>query len=192
MGEKEKVEKSKPARATSSNATALSVSDIRELFGLMKTNEIAELYLKQHGTEIRIVSASQHVPQQPIHNMVPMMPQSLPAPAPAAQAPAQSAERSPEAPAAPPAAAPGEALPENLKTICSPMVGTFYRAPAPEASPFVHVGDRVSEDSTLCIIEAMKLMNELKAEMKGRIYKILVENGLPVEYNQPLFLIQPE
>ena len=72
------------------------------------------------------------------------------------------------------------------------MVGTFYRSPAPDAAPFVRVGDSVNEDTVLCIIEAMKLMNEIKAECKGRVNKILVENGVPVEYNQPLFLIEPE
>lgn len=71
------------------------------------------------------------------------------------------------------------------------MVGTFYSAPAPDAPTFVRIGESVNEDTVLCIIEAMKLMNEIKAEMKGRIYKMLVENGNPVEYNQPLFLIEP-
>ena len=72
------------------------------------------------------------------------------------------------------------------------MVGTFYRSPAPDADAFVNVGDRVSEDTTLCIVEAMKLMNEIKAEMRGKILKVMVENGQPVEYNQPLFLIETE
>jgi len=71
----------------------------------------------------------------------------------------------------------------------SPMVGTFYRAPAPEAEPFVDVGERVTPDTTLCVIEAMKVMNEIKAEMEGQIAAILVENGEPVEFGQPLFRI---
>ncbi len=73
----------------------------------------------------------------------------------------------------------------------SPMVGTLYQAPSPEAEPFVHVGDRVGPDTTLCIIEAMKVMNEIKAEMEGQIAAILVENGEPVEFGQPLFRIKP-
>jgi len=76
-------------------------------------------------------------------------------------------------------------------TIEAPMVGTFYRASAPDAAPFVNEGDIVKEDQVLCIIEAMKLMNEIEAKTAGRIAKILVENGQPVEYGQPLFLVEP-
>ncbi len=78
----------------------------------------------------------------------------------------------------------------NLHEIKSPIVGTFYRAPAPDADPYVNVGDIISEGTVLCIVEAMKLMNEIESDVNGRIVKILVENGLPVEYNQPLFLIE--
>ncbi len=80
---------------------------------------------------------------------------------------------------------------ENLHEIRSPIVGTFYRAPAPDADPYVQVGDNISVGTVLCIVEAMKLMNEIESDVNGRIVKILVENGKPVEYNQPLFLIQP-
>lgn len=79
---------------------------------------------------------------------------------------------------------------ENLIEVKSPMVGTFYRAPAPEADAYVNVGSLVSPGSILCIIEAMKLMNEIESEVSGKIVKILVENAQPVEYNQPLFLIE--
>ena len=89
--------------------------------------------------------------------------------------------------AASPAAA--EAEPPGSITVVSPMVGTFYRSPKPDADHFVEVDDSVEEDTTLCIIEAMKVMNEIKAEHKGRIAKILVENGEPVEFGQPLFII---
>ncbi len=74
--------------------------------------------------------------------------------------------------------------------IKSPIVGTFYRAPAPDSDPYVQVGDTISSGSVLCIVEAMKLMNEIESDVSGKIVKILVENGKPVEYNQPLFLIQ--
>ncbi len=80
---------------------------------------------------------------------------------------------------------------EGLVTISSPMVGTFYRSPAPDAPPFVEEGDEVNEDDVVCIIEAMKIMNEIKAEVKGRIRKVLVENGESVEFGQPLFLVEP-
>lgn len=79
---------------------------------------------------------------------------------------------------------------ENIYEVKSPMVGTFYRAPSPEADAYVSVGSNVSAGTVLCIIEAMKLMNEIESEVSGKISKILVENGQPVEYNQPLFLIE--
>ncbi len=79
---------------------------------------------------------------------------------------------------------------ENLHEIKSPIVGTFYRAPAPDADPYIQVGDNISEGSVLCIVEAMKLMNEIESDISGKIVKILVEDATPVEYNQPLFLIQ--
>jgi acetyl-CoA carboxylase biotin carboxyl carrier protein len=79
---------------------------------------------------------------------------------------------------------------EKLHQITSPIVGTFYRAPAPDADPYIQVGDSVSQGSVLCIVEAMKLMNEIESDVSGKIVKILVENGKPVEYNQPLFLVQ--
>jgi acetyl-CoA carboxylase biotin carboxyl carrier protein len=80
--------------------------------------------------------------------------------------------------------------PSNLHEIRSPIVGTFYRAPAPDADAYVNIGDMVSSGTVLCIVEAMKLMNEIESDVSGKIVKILVENGKPVEYNQPLFLIE--
>ena len=77
-----------------------------------------------------------------------------------------------------------------MHEVRSPIVGTFYRAPAPDADPYVQIGDSVSTGGVLCIIEAMKLMNEIESDVSGKMVKILVENGKPVEYNQPLFLIQ--
>jgi acetyl-CoA carboxylase biotin carboxyl carrier protein len=81
---------------------------------------------------------------------------------------------------------------ENLVEICSPMVGTFYRAPSPDAEPYVREGDTIHPGKVLCIIEAMKLMNEIEAEITGKIVKILVENAHPVEYNQPIFLVEKQ
>ena len=92
-------------------------------------------------------------------------------------------------PAAAPAAPAAPAAEQPKVTIDSPLVGTLYRAPGPDAKPFVQVGDRVSADTTVCIIEAMKMMNEIKAEKSGIIKEILVENGQPVEYGQPIFVI---
>ena len=80
---------------------------------------------------------------------------------------------------------------QRLVTITSPIVGTFYRSPTPEASPFVELGSKVNKGQVLCIVEAMKLMNEIESDADGIIVKILVENGQPVEYGEPLFLIEP-
>ena len=97
-------------------------------------------------------------------------------------------------PGAPPTSTAEPARPErreNLVTVEAPMVGTFYRAPSPEAEPFVREGDLVKEGQALCIIEAMKLMNEIESRVAGRVVKILAENGQPVEYGQTLFLLEP-
>ncbi len=83
-----------------------------------------------------------------------------------------------------------ETIPVNLHEIRSPIVGTFYRAPSPDADDYAEIGDQVSPGTVLCIVEAMKLMNEIESDVSGKISKILVENGKPVEYNQPLFLIE--
>ncbi len=80
----------------------------------------------------------------------------------------------------------------KLHKVLSPIVGTFYRAPAPDADPYVQVGDNINQNTVLCIVEAMKLMNEIESDVSGKIVKILVENGTPVEYNQPLFLIEKD
>jgi acetyl-CoA carboxylase biotin carboxyl carrier protein len=109
-------------------------------------------------------------------------------------APAAGQSASPAPPretASLPAAAPAEAAPASTITVASPMVGTVYRAPSPGAPPFVSEGDVVKEGQVLCIIEAMKLMNEIEARVAGRVVKILVDNAQPVEYGQPLFLIEP-
>lgn len=108
-------------------------------------------------------------------------------------APAAAPAPTPQTPAAPPAPAPAPATEDTSShvEVKSPMVGTFYTAPAPDSPPFVKVGDSVDIGTVVCIVEAMKLMNEIESEAKGKIAKILVENGQPVEFGQPLFLIDP-
>ncbi|MGB9690817.1 MAG: acetyl-CoA carboxylase biotin carboxyl carrier protein [Candidatus Sumerlaeaceae bacterium] len=198
----QKAKKSTAGKKESSPIT-FSVSDIKELFILMKENDIAELNIEQGETKIHIVgSRASAVQAAAVSPVVPVV-SSLPPVGMVAPATQPAVAAAPVAAASSPSDAAGtietalptaesETLPSNVKTINSPMVGTFYRAPAPDAPPFVDVGDRVKEDTTLCIIEAMKLMNEIKAEMRGKVVKILVENGMPVEYGQPLFLIEPE
>jgi acetyl-CoA carboxylase biotin carboxyl carrier protein len=109
-------------------------------------------------------------------------PAPAPAAAPVAAAPAQAAAATPAAPAAAPAA--------SHTALKSPMIGTFYRSSGPDSPAFVQVGDTVEKGQVICIIEAMKLFNEIEAEQSGRIVKVLVENATPVEYDQPLFLIE--
>jgi acetyl-CoA carboxylase biotin carboxyl carrier protein len=109
-------------------------------------------------------------------------PAPAPAAAPVAAAPAQAAAAAPAAPAAAPAA--------SHTPLKSPMIGTFYRSSGPDSPAFVQVGDTVEKGQVICIIEAMKLFNEIEAEQSGRIVKVLVENATPVEYDQPLFLIE--
>ncbi|MCX6212922.1 acetyl-CoA carboxylase biotin carboxyl carrier protein [Spirosoma sp.] len=106
-----------------------------------------------------------------------------------APAPVQQAVATPAAPVATPVAPKADT--SNYITIKSPMIGTFYRSASPESPMFVEVGDTVSEGKVVCIIEAMKLFNEIESEVSGRIVKILVENATPVEYDQPLFLVEP-
>ena len=181
-----------PAPKPVAGPEVISLSDIKELFALMKANGIAELNLKQHGTKIRILSSHAPVAQPQMMPVISGIPPVVGVPAPPPATEPVSAPVAAAAPLPAPAVEAAPALPANVKEIRSPMVGTLYSAPAPDAPPFVNVGDRVSEDTTLCIIEAMKLMNEIKCEMRGKVHKMLAENGQPVEYDQPLFLIEPE
>ncbi|RCX23147.1 acetyl-CoA carboxylase biotin carboxyl carrier protein [Fontibacillus phaseoli] len=159
------------------------LDEIKELIELLDKTSVHELEIENEGARlcIRKPGKSEVVQLQPS-----IVSGIASATAPAVQAPAAVANVAAEAVATPaePAA--------NLHTIVSPMVGTFYRAASPDANSFVNIGDRVGEKTTVCIIEAMKLMNELEAEIKGEITDILVENGQLVEYGQPLFLVKPE
>jgi acetyl-CoA carboxylase biotin carboxyl carrier protein len=150
----------------------MDLRKLKTLIDLVGESDIAELEITEGEDKVRIVKASQ----------VPVMapaPTYVAAPAPAPVAPAASAP----APAAQAAVAEGD-------VVKSPMVGTFYRAPSPGASPFVEVGQTVKEGEPLCIIEAMKLLNEIEADKSGVVKQILVENGEPVEFGQPLFVIE--
>jgi acetyl-CoA carboxylase biotin carboxyl carrier protein len=181
--------------AGSEELITLTVADIRELFELMKANQIAELNLEHKGTKIHIVG--EHAPvhhHPPIQQVMPVVSGISPAGAIGLSSVGVATAASPPQLGQPATASAPEpaAVPSNLKTVFSPMVGTFYRAPAPDADSFVEIGDAVDEDTVLCIIEAMKIMNEIKAEMRGTVRKALVDNGHPVEYNQPLFLVEPD
>lgn len=155
----------------------MDIEAIKQIIELMKDNELSEFELAEE--DFRITVRRPYASGAP---QIMMAPQASYYPAAPAAAPG--------APAAAPVAG-GEVVPSNWVEIKSPMVGTFYRAASPEAAPYASVGDVINVESVVCIIEAMKVMNEIKAEVKGTIKKILVENATAVEYGQPLFLVEP-
>jgi len=155
----------------------MDLRKLKTLIDLVAESDIAELEVTEGESKVRIVKSS----AMPQNQVVMMQPQGAPAhyaPAPHAAAPAAAAP----AVAAEPAAPTGH-------IVKSPMVGTFYRSSAPGSAPFIEVGSTVKEGDTLCIIEAMKLLNEIDADKSGTVTQILVENGQPVEFGQPLFVI---
>jgi acetyl-CoA carboxylase biotin carboxyl carrier protein len=148
----------------------MDLRKLKTLIDLVETSGIAELEIQEGEERVRITRA-------PIQGQQTLMLQASPAPAAA-----------PAAAPAPAVAAPVVA-PDEGHALKSPMVGTFYRSASPGAAPFVEIGDTVAQGDTLCIVEAMKLMNEIEADVGGTIKAILVENGQPVEFGQPLFII---
>lgn len=160
----------------------MDLNYLRRLLKLFDESTLTELTIEEEGVTVHLArhagNSSQPVMLQPM-----AMPQPIAAPAPAPQPAAPVETPSEKSAPSPPVSS------QKTHTIVSPIVGTFYRAPAPDADPFVKVGDRVVPGQTLCIVEAMKLMNEIESDVSGTVVKILVENGQPVEYNQPLFEI---
>ena len=162
----------------------LDIRKLKELIRLMVENELTEIDLKD---EKETVSLRREGSQAPVVQVSPAPAAPVPVAAPAA-APAPAAS----APAAPaPSSEPSPADTSNLEQITSPMVGTFYSAAKPESPAFANVGDTVTADTTICIVEAMKIFNEIKAEQSGVIEKVLVSNGDSVEFGQALFLVRP-
>ncbi|WP_294946393.1 acetyl-CoA carboxylase biotin carboxyl carrier protein [Sulfurivirga sp.] len=161
----------------------MDLRSIRKLLEIVQSHDIAEIEIKEGDTNIRITKQKEPVVMQaPAQQVVQAAPAA--APAPAATAPAADSSA--------PVPAKNDAAEESGYVVKSPMVGTFYAAPAPDADPFVQVGDHVSVGDTLCIIEAMKIMNPIEAEVSGTIKKILVQNAEPVEFGQPLFVIEQD
>jgi len=167
----------------------MDVKLIQRLIKLMKDGELFELELEddQAGTRLRLKRGRPEAPPAPQSGVVHVL-HGGPVAAPAI--PAADAASAPKTASAPAEAAKPE-VPKGV-TINSPMVGTFYRSSSPEADAFVRVGSRVEVDRTLCIIEAMKVMNEIKSEISGEVLEVLAENGEPVEFGQPLFLVKPD
>jgi acetyl-CoA carboxylase biotin carboxyl carrier protein len=164
---------------------AMDFKQIQELIRLVNKSNIGELIVEEKGFSITIKQKVE--PAQQIITAAPVAaPVMMPAAAAASNAQAQSAQASAED-----KLKPQESAPSNTLTIKSPMIGTFYRSPSPGKPPFVEVGSEIEIGKPVCIIEAMKLFNEIESEVKGRIVKILVDDASPVEYDQPLFLVEP-
>ncbi|MBW7454163.1 acetyl-CoA carboxylase biotin carboxyl carrier protein [Paenibacillus sepulcri] len=160
------------------------LSEIKELIKLVDQTSVHELEIENEGARLLIRKPGKtEVVNVQAASLVPTYTQAVQAPTSQSVAMASTQVDSVQ---------PSAQAVDNLYTIVSPMVGTFYRAASPENGPFVTVGDRVNEKSVVCILEAMKLMNELEAEVKGEIVEVLVENGQLVEFGQPLFLVKPE
>jgi acetyl-CoA carboxylase biotin carboxyl carrier protein len=161
----------------------MKFSEIKQLIKVVEKSNIGEIEIEEEGSRIRISKNSSNRQPPVITQMDPMsFPQHFPEKVASAESPAPTIPLPDSATAAE----------EKLEKVSSPMVGTFYRAPAPDADPYVEIGDHVKVGQTLCIIEAMKLMNEIQSEMSGTVRKILVENTQPVEYDQVLFLIEKD
>ena len=143
----------------------LNLSELKELFELIAERDITEFELEEEGVKLRIIKGGSQAP---------------------AFAGATSAAEAPSTPAAPPA----DAAEDGLSLVTAPMVGTFYLQPEPGAEPFARKGDRVAKRQILCIIEAMKLMNEIESELSGELAEIYVDNGQPVQYGDKLFAIR--
>ena len=150
--------------ATPKKDSGFPLNEVRQLIDLALARGLSELEVSRGETRIRIR-------REVAHAAAPI----APPPSSVAPSPPEQAERAGA----------------HLVTVEAPMVGTFYRAPSPTADPYVREGDVIKEGQVLCIIEAMKLMNEIESKVSGRVAKILVDNGQPVEYGQPLFLIDP-
>lgn len=144
----------------------MELDDLKELIELLKETDITEITIEKEGTKVK-------VKRQKILSSL--------------EIPVQKAQQSIQENIV----VESEEDAQRLVTITSPIVGTFFRSPTPDANPFVEVGAQVSKGQVLCIVEAMKLMNEIESDVDGIVVKILVENGQPVEYGEPLFLIEP-
>ena len=160
----------------------MDISDLKEILRILEAQDITEFELEQDGVKLRVcrrsaatAGSSPTGASAPVAAAITTPPAAPPPGAPASPSPAVAA------PAEPPA---------NGTLVKSPIVGTFYRSPDPNSPPFVSVGDRVKVGQVLCIIEAMKLMNEIEAEVAGEIVKVHPENGQPVQYGDPLFTVR--
>ncbi|KAL5769644.1 hypothetical protein ACOSP7_013798 [Xanthoceras sorbifolium] len=184
-----------PAASATEESISAFISQVASLVKLVDSRDIVELQLKQLDCEL-LIRKKEALPQPPsppppmvmMHSPSPqsVMPPASPAPAPAPSAPTPSS-----APSPPPSSPAGKSAKSSLPPLKCPMAGTFYRSPGPGEPPFVKVGDKVQKGQVVCIIEAMKLMNEIEADQSGTIVEIIAEDGKPVSVDTPLFVIEP-
>ncbi len=153
----------------------MNLKEIKEIIALMNENNLGEIEIEREGLKLKLKkTALEAVLQAPSHYAV----ESIPAPRVAALVAAAEPAKT-------------EAASKTTKDIKSPMVGTFYRSPSPEAAPFVEIGQTVEVGQVVCIVEAMKLMNEIKSEIRGKVVEVAVSNSEPVEFGQTLFVVEP-
>ena len=152
----------------------MDVRYLKKLIQIVESSGISELEIEDEGTKVRISKGHAVLPHTPALIHAPLNQAIEPPAAPSAEKPVVEKKDD-----------------RNLVEIASPMVGTFYRAPRPGADPFIEIGDKIEVGQTLCILEAMKIMNELESEVSGTVREVCVENGQPVEFGQRLFLIEP-
>lgn len=148
----------------------MNLKEIKEMIALMNENNLTELEIEKDGLKVRLKKTVKGIEEDRVEKVSPAPPRILPQPAAEEVVPVISA---------------------HMTEIKSPMVGTFYRSPSPDAPPFIEVGQDIEAGQVICIIEAMKLMNEIKSEVKGKVREILVESAEPIEFGQVLFTIEP-
>ncbi len=153
----------------------MELNEIREIIELMKEHDLSVFHLERDGIKLKLKKGMD------LEEIAAAAPKALP----------EYSVAAPEPPAPAESETPSAQESSNNAEINSPMVGTFYRSPSPESDPFVKVGDNVDEETTVCIIEAMKVMNEIKADINGIIERVLVDDSTPVQYGEPLFVVSP-
>ncbi|HET6272582.1 MAG TPA: acetyl-CoA carboxylase biotin carboxyl carrier protein [Bacteroidota bacterium] len=153
----------------------MDLSYVKKLVKLLSESDVDEVEIEEEGKRIRVAKHARNPTGGSQNGGMPVVMIPAPQPAPAQPTPAATAAGAPES--------------TKYHEIKSPIVGTFYKSPAPDAAPFVEIGTLIQPGTVLCIVEAMKLMNEIEADVSGKVIKVMVENGQPVEYGQPLFLV---
>jgi len=156
----------------------MDINEIKKLIKVFENSKVTELSIHEGDLKIKISKNGTSNVSGSLNPAIPLQTPNLPS-----TSPGPTSSTNVEVPKE-------EEKGENIHIIKSPIVGTFYRAPAPDADPYIQIGDSVSSGSVLCIVEAMKLMNEIECDISGKVAQILVEDGTPVEYNQPLFKIE--